>query len=71
MEKESVIFYTVGCPRCTVLEKKLKEANIDYEIFSDVDKMLEMGMDDMPVLEVNGKRMSFSEAVKWVKEMVK
>lgn len=67
MEKANVVFYTVGCPRCTVLEKKLKEANIDYEIFSDVDKMLEMGMDDMPVLEVDGKRMSFSEAVKWAR----
>lgn len=71
MEKVNVVFYTVGCPRCAVLEKKLREAGVDYEIFSDVDKMLEMGMDDMPVLEVNKKRMSFSEAVKWVKEMVK
>ena len=66
-----MIFYTVGCPRCAVLEKKLREANIDYEVFSDVDKMLEIGMDDMPVLEVNKKRMSFSEAVKGVKEMLK
>lgn len=71
MEKANVVFYTVGCPRCAVLEKKLKEANIDYEIFSDVDKMLEMGMDDMPVLEVDGKRMSFSEGVRWAKEMAK
>ena len=68
MGKESVIFYTIGCPRCAVLEKKLKEANIDYEIFSDVDKMLEMGMDDMPVLEVGGEKMNFSKSIKWIKE---
>ena len=65
---EKVILYTIGCPRCKTLERKLTEAGITFETFTDVDEMLKMGMEMVPVLEVEGKRMEFVEAIKWVKE---
>lgn len=63
-----IILYTSGCPRCKVLEKKLNAANITYETFTDTDKMVEMGMNIMPILEVDGQRMNFKEANEWVNE---
>ena len=65
---EKVILYTIGCPRCKTLERKLVEAGIDFEPFTDVDEMLKMGMEMVPVLEVEGRKMEFSEAMKWLKE---
>lgn len=62
----SVVLYTTGCPKCKILEKKLEQKNIDYEIFDDVDKMLEMGFQSVPLLEVDKKVMDFGEAVKWL-----
>lgn len=63
-----VILYTIGCPRCIVLEKKLDAANVEYEKFEDKDKMIEIGMSTMPVLEVDGIRMNYVEAIKWINE---
>lgn len=61
-----ITLYTTGCPKCRILAKKLKDKNIVYAEVTDVDEMLRMGMSEVPVLEVEGERMSFGEAVKWV-----
>jgi len=61
-----IILYTTGCPRCHVLESKLNSKNISYEMFDDKDKMIDMGLTNVPVLEVDGNRMNFKEAVDWI-----
>ena len=63
-----IILYSTGCPRCTVLEKKLNEKNIKYQIDNDTNKMIEKGFTEIPMLEVNSKYYNFIEAVKWVNE---
>lgn len=63
---ENVILYTTHCPRCLTLANKLQEKGIHYTEFTDVQKMLEMGMDMMPVLQVGKKRYGFKEAIKIV-----
>lgn len=62
----SVVLYTTGCPKCKILEKKLEQKNIDYEIFDDVDKMLEMGFQSVPLLELKGEYMNFTQALEWI-----
>lgn len=62
------ILYTTGCPRCNVLEKKLKNANIDFDICTNTDIMLEKNIIYAPALEVDNKLLDFKEAVKWVGE---
>lgn len=62
------IVYSTGCPKCNVLEQKLKQKDIDHIIINDVNVMIEKGFDFLPVLEVNGKAMGFKEAVKWIGE---
>lgn len=50
------------------MEKKLYEAGVDYKVCENRELMEQKGFDFMPVLEVNGQIMNFTEAVKWVNE---
>lgn len=63
-----IILYSTNCPKCKILEQKLKSNNIEYVEFTDVDKMIEMGFSMMPMLEVDGVIMDFGTANKWVNE---
>ena len=62
-----VILYTNDCPKCKILKIKLDENNISYEIFDDMDEMLKKGFRYMPMLDVDGKVMTFLDAVEWTK----
>nr|DAG70750.1 MAG TPA: NrdH [Caudoviricetes sp.] len=62
----NIILYTQGCPKCKILEAKLNKKNIKYQEFTDVDKMLDMGIKSVPYLKVDGKLMDFTEANDWV-----
>lgn len=61
-----VTLYGTGCPKCKILETKLNKKNIKYQEFTDVDKMLDMGIKYVPYLKVDGKLMDFTEANDWV-----
>lgn len=61
-----VIFYTIGCPKCNVLEKKLNQNNVSFTKCTDNKTMIDKGFKDMPVLEVEGQSLSFSQAVQWI-----
>lgn len=61
-----VILYSTHCPRCNVLEAKLKQKNINYTEINDVTVMEEKGFDFIPKLEVDGVIYDFKEAVDWV-----
>ena len=57
--------YTINCPKCNILEKKLKTKNIDFERITDFDKdaMKEKGFLYAPILETNdGRLLDFSDA---------
>lgn len=61
-----VILYSTHCPKCDVLEAKLKQNNIEFNIETDTKKMIKKGFVSAPMLEVNNKLMDFSEAIKWL-----
>lgn len=63
-----VILYSTHCPKCLVLEEKLEDKNIGYELVTNVDEMLKKGFQSAPMLEVDGKIMNFSEANRWINE---
>ena len=63
-----VILYSTGCPRCNVLKQKMDSKGIDYTESNDIDKMLSMGITQVPVLVVGGERMEFTEANSWINE---
>lgn len=66
---EKIILYSTGCPKCTVLRKKLEEKNILYYLVTDADEMLGLGFTTVPRLRVGDKLMDFAEAVRWVNQL--
>ena len=65
----NIIFYTSNCPRCKILETKLKQKNILFQVESSEEsqKMLfDEGFREMPILEVDGVKYTFGDAVNWV-----
>ena len=61
-----ITLYSTGCPKCKVLETKMNQKNIKYDVVSDVDLMQEKGFMSLPVLDVDGKVMEFMPAINWV-----
>ena len=66
-----VVLYTIGCPACQILEKRLDASGIEYRVVTDKNEMKEKGFEILPVLEVNGNVMKYAEAIRWVKDMTK
>lgn len=63
-----VMLYSTHCPQCEILEEKLQVKNIQYTEVNDVALMLNKGIKNVPVLEVNGEMMDFLKACEWVKK---
>lgn len=61
-----IVLYSTGCPRCAVLKSKLGACGISYREETDVDKMISLGLTEVPALEVDGRILSFVDAVRWV-----
>ena len=59
---------STGCPRCTVLKKKLEEKGVTYATVTDIDEMMDLGIQSVPVLVADDKVMQFTEAIQWVNE---
>lgn len=60
-------FYTIDCPACNVLQKKMDAKNIAYDVIKDEAIFAEKGIEVFPMLEIDGgPLMDFSTARKWV-----
>ena len=59
------ILYTVDCHDCIQLESLLKQNNIEYLPIRDINEDLS----SVPILEVDGKRMDYEEAIEWILNM--
>ena len=64
-----IIFYSTHCPKCKVLESKLKAAGLTYTECDDVDKMAALGFKSAPMLSVDGQIFDFKAANTWVNEV--
>ena len=64
----NIILHSTHCPRCNVLETKLKQKNIVFEENNDVDLMIQKGFTMAPILEIDGVAYNFKEAVEWIGE---
>ena len=63
-----IILYTTGCPKCSVLKKKLDMLHIEYETCEDTDIMLSKGLKKAPALEIDGRILDYKEAINFIKE---
>lgn len=63
-----ITLYTIDCPKCKVLEKKLDNAKIPYEVCKDIETMENMGFTQCPQLQVENDIYDFNKALEWIKE---
>ena len=63
------ILYSTGCPRCKVLEAKLKQKKVEYTECNDVEEMFKKGIGSVPCLSIEGELLDFGAAVKWVNSL--
>lgn len=61
-----VILYSTGCPKCRILEKKLDEKKIKYEVVTNRDVMIDKGFSSAPKLEIDGEILDFSDGMRWI-----
>lgn len=63
-----VKLYSTHCPRCIVLEKKLNQKEIKYELIDDFDVniLIDKGFLSAPILVVGDEYMEFSKANEWI-----
>jgi glutaredoxin-related protein len=63
----NVVVYTIHCPACNILEKKLQKAGIEYSVVDDETKMT--NIEQFPMMSVDcGPLMTLKEANQWIKE---
>lgn len=61
-----VTMYSTHCPKCQVLEKKLQQKGIEYNVVTDTLEMGKMGIRSVPILSVNSELLDFKKAIEWV-----
>ena len=66
---EKIVLYSTGCPMCKILETKLDQKNIEYQVCENVDIMMAKGFQTVPMLEIDDKLYNFREAVTWVNNL--
>lgn len=64
-----ITLYSTHCPKCNVLEKKLNIKKLEYTLVEDEDLMVEKGFLSAPMLEVDGKVMTFKDAIDWLENL--
>lgn len=62
------ILYSTGCPKCGLLKKILEQNGIEYTVEDDVNKMLDLGIEEVPMLKIQDKIMNYDKALRYIKE---
>lgn len=65
-QSRKVLLYTTGCPKCEIIKKKLTVKNIDFEEVNDKDEMIEKGITQVPMMEINDELLDFVKANDWI-----
>lgn len=63
---EKIVLHTTGCPRCSILKKKLDAKGISYEVNESTERMEQFGISHVPVLQIGEELLDFSKANEWV-----
>lgn len=64
-----IVVYTIHCPQCNILEKKLQLAGIEYSVVDDREVLSKMDIEFYPAMQYDdGPLMNFKQANQWIKE---
>jgi len=68
-----IILYSTHCPKCRIVEMKLAQKKIDFEIIDDQETLVEVGkahgIMSAPILKVDEQYLNFNDAVKFINEV--
>lgn len=64
----TITLYSTGCPKCQILEKRLKKNNLDFIISNDVDILIEKGFQSAPVMAVGKLFYDYTSAMNLLKK---
>lgn len=63
-----ILYKSLVCPQCKVIQTKLDMKGIAYEAEFDMDKMIALGIKSIPTLEVDGERITGPSNINnWIK----
>jgi glutaredoxin len=63
-----ILYKSLVCPQCKVIQAKLDKKGISYEMEFDIDKMTAKGIKSIPTLEVDGERITgITNINNWIK----
>lgn len=63
-----VTLYSTGCPKCKVLKGKLETKGIIFQENNSIEEMQALGIEQVPVLKVDDRLLSFPEANDWINQ---
>lgn len=61
-----IVLFSTGCPKCSILKKKLEQKGIVYQGNNSVEEMLGIGITQVPVLKIGSRLLEFADANDWV-----
>jgi glutaredoxin len=65
-----MILFSTNCPQCKVLEKKLIQKGIEFEITNDIQELIDLGIKRAPILKTDDNQyLDCSNAIKYVNEV--
>lgn len=64
-----VKLYTTHCPKCKILEERLNEKNVKYEVIDDVEILQKMNFKSVPNLDIDGKIYNYLESIKYLNKI--
>ena len=66
-----ITLYSTNCPKCKVIEIKLNQLGIQYNVNTDLNIMKQKGLASAPYLELeDGTLLNFMEARNWMQQQV-
>lgn len=63
-----ITLYSTGCPKCQILEKRLKKNNFNFTISDDVNILIEKGFQSAPVMAVGKLFFDYGSAMNLLKK---
>ena len=63
---DKITLYTTHCPKCSVIEKKLQQKEIEYDIVEDIEEIEKLGYMTVPLLKIGDEILDFVKANEWV-----
>lgn len=64
-----MVLYSNNCPNCRIIKQMLDAKHIEYTENNSVDDMIALGINNVPVLQVENELLLFNEAIQYIRNM--